>query len=86
MIINNRLLVEYICGYSPWDCCTKTYSRVSILNKELTDEQVIELIELAGLGCGQTVRIINKTKTLADNDKFNYFYIYNVETLCDSSD
>lgn len=44
------------------------------------------MIELAGLGCGQTVRIINKTKTLADNDKFNYFYIYNVETLCDSSD
>lgn len=85
MTIKNRLLVEYVSSNSPWNCCSKIHTRVSILNKELTDKQIIELVILAGFD-GQQIRVTNRTKQLAEGDKYNYYHIYDVETLCDSSD
>lgn len=90
-MINNaktRLEVEYVSGSSS-RCFHVTISKVTTM-WPLTDEKVLQVVTLAGLGCGQVLKITSRDTILVPDDedkKLNHkYFVYYVRCECDSGD
>lgn len=84
MKINNRLLVEFVSGSTPWNCCTVHVLRISSLIAK-TDKELILLANMAGFS-GQGERVLRRWTEKAEDNDCNLFHCAEVEILCDSGD
>jgi hypothetical protein len=87
MKINQRVGVEFVGsdGSRPNYGLHVSHLKVWALNRELSEEEVLNLVHLANFS-GQSETIMSRCVELPEDDKFNKFHVYWVRVICDSGD